>query len=263
MGQYEAFLETARAVALEAGTLLRDRLDRPNEVRFKSEINIVTEADTAAQAFIFDRLSAVYPGHDFLAEEGLKAFSGAEYRWVFDPLDGTTNYAHKLPVFCVSIGLERRGALVLGLVHNPMTGDLFWAEEGGGAFHNGRPIRVSAVADLGQSLLATGFSYDVWTTRCNLAEHERMMLRAQGVRRCGSAALDLCFVACGRFDGFWELKLNPWDTAGGAVIVREAGGRITDFSGRPLDIYHPEVCASNGLIHEAMLEALRGESGKG
>jgi myo-inositol-1(or 4)-monophosphatase len=257
MSELTAYLETARGIALEAGALLRERYHRLTEIRYKGEINLVTEADTMAQALIIDRLSQAFPGHDFLAEEGVKSDSGAEFRWVIDPLDGTTNFAHKLPVFCVSIGLERRGDLALGVVHNPMSGDLFWAETSGGAFHNGKAIHVSSTADLGRSLLATGFGYDVWTTRCNIDEHERMVMRCQGIRRCGSAALDLCFTACGRFDGFWELKLSPWDTAAGAVIVREAGGRVTDFEGRPVDIYRPEVCASNGLVHEAMLSVLK------
>jgi myo-inositol-1(or 4)-monophosphatase len=261
MSQITPLLETARGVAVEAGALLRERYHRLTEVRYKGEINLVTEADTEAQALVFDRLSKAYPGHDFIAEEGLKSLRGSEFRWLIDPLDGTTNFAHKVPVFCVSIGLERAGRLAAGVVHNPMTGDTFWAEEGGGAFHGGRRIGVSATADLGRALLATGFAYDVWTTRCNIDEHERMVLRCQGVRRCGSAALDLCFTACGRFDGFWELKLSPWDTAAGAVIVREAGGAVTDFAGRPVDVYRPEVCASNGLIHEAMLAALRPDGG--
>jgi myo-inositol-1(or 4)-monophosphatase len=261
MNELVPLLETARGVALEAGALLRERYHRLTEVRYKGDINLVTEADTLAQALIVDRLSKAFPGHDFLAEEeGLKSLSGAEFRWIIDPLDGTTNFAHKLPVFCVSIGLERAGELRAGVVHNPMTGDTFWAAAGGGAFHDGSPIRVSATAELGRALLATGFGYDVWTTRCNIDEHERMVMRCQGVRRCGSAALDLCFVACGRFDGFWELKLSPWDSAAGTVIVREAGGRVTDFEGRPVDVYKPQVCASNGLVHEAMLGVLKPSS---
>ncbi len=256
MSEITAMLETARGVALEAGALLREKYHRMPEIHYKGEINLVTEADTAAQALIFDRLSKAFPGHDFIAEEGLKSLTGAAYRWIIDPLDGTTNFAHKVPVFCVSIGLERGGELAAGVVHNPMTGDVFWAEAGAGARYNGRPIRVSAAADLGRALLATGFAYDVWTTRCNIDEHARMIMRCQGIRRCGSAALDLCFTACGRFDGFWELKLSPWDTAAGAVIIREAGGTVTDFAGRPVDVYRPEVCASNGLIHEAMLTVL-------
>ena len=256
MGEYSALLEEARRTATDAGALLRRFYDRPGEVFFKGEVNLVTEADTASQDLILERLSRAFPGHGFLAEEGLDRLGGAEYRWVIDPLDGTTNFAHRLPVFCVSIGLERRGALVCGVVHNPMSGETFWAEKGGGAFLDGRAVRVSGIAELGKALLATGFPYDLRTTRTNIIPHERFLLRSQAVRRCGSAALDLCSVACGRFDGFWEFSLNPWDTAAGAVIVEEAGGRVTDFRGRPADIRHPEVLASNGLIHEAMLGVL-------
>ncbi len=256
MSTYAEFLKTAKDAALEAGALLKAHYFQLNEIRFKGEINLVTETDLSSQALLHDRLAAAYPGHDFLAEEGLQSLRGAEFRWVFDPLDGTTNFAHKLPVFCVSIGLEQRGGLVLGVVFNPMSGELFWAEAGQGAFLNGTRLRVSSIPEMGQSLLATGFSYDIRETRCNIAQHERAILRAQGVRRCGSAALDLCYVAAGRFDGFWELKLSPWDTAAGAVLVREAGGQITDFLNCPVNIYHPEVCASNGLIHNALLGLL-------
>jgi myo-inositol-1(or 4)-monophosphatase len=256
MSIYGEFLKTATDAALEAGALLKAHYSRMSEIRFKGEINLVTETDLASQALLHDRLSAAYPGHDFLAEEGLKSVRGAEFRWVFDPLDGTTNFAHKLPVFCVSIGLERRGELVLGVVYNPMSGELFRAETGQGAFLNETRLHVSVIPDVGRSLVATGFSYDIRETRCNITQHERVILRAQGVRRCGSAALDLCYVAAGRFDGFWELKLSPWDTAAGAVLVREAGGRITDFLNFPVNIYHPEVCASNGLIHGELLGLL-------
>jgi myo-inositol-1(or 4)-monophosphatase len=256
MENYRDFVKTAQEVALESGALLKANYFKMNEIQFKGEINLVTETDLASQSLIHDRLAAAFPDHDFLAEEGLQDLRGAEFRWVFDPLDGTTNFAHKLPVFCVSIGLERRGELICGVVFNPMNGELFSAAAGGGAFLNGAPLRVSSIPDLGKSLVATGFSYDIRETHCNIAQHERVILRAQGVRRCGSAALDLCSVAAGRFDGFWELKLSPWDTAAGAVVVREAGGRITDFLNCPVNIYHPEVCASNGLIHDELLGIL-------
>lgn len=256
MGEYAAALEEARATASEAGELLRDFYSRSGEVRFKGEVDLVTDADTASQDLIHGRLSRAFPGHDFLAEEGLERLSGSAYRWIFDPLDGTTNFAHRLPVFCVSIALEHRGLLACGVVFNPMSGEMFWAERGGGAFLDGRPIRVSKISDLRKALVATGFPYDLRTTRTNIVPHERFLLRSQAVRRCGSAAIDLCYVACGRFDGFWEFQLNPWDTAAGAVVASEAGGRVTDFRGRPVDVYHPEVLASNGLIHEAMLEVL-------
>ncbi|MBM3293442.1 MAG: inositol monophosphatase [Candidatus Aminicenantes bacterium] len=257
MGLHAEFLEAARDAALEAGALLSRDYHRLGEVRFKGEINLVTATDQASQDLIFGRLSARFPGHDFLAEEGLARVGGSAFRWVFDPLDGTTNFAHRFPVFCVSIALEGEGRLVCGVVHNPMSGETFWAEAGEGAWLDGRRIRVSSVDDLVRSLVATGFSYDIRESRANMAEHDRVLLKAQGVRRCGSAALDLCGVACGRFDGFWELKLNPWDTAAGALLVAEAGGRVTDFEGRPADIYRPEVVASNGRIHEALIGVLR------
>ena len=258
MSEFSGLLDEAKRTAAEAGELLRDYYSRSGEVRFKGEVNLVTDADTASQDLIHERLSRAFPGHDFLGEEGLEQLSGSGFRWVIDPLDGTTNFAHRLPVFCVSIALEVRGALACGVVFNPMSGEMFWAERGGGAFLGGHPIRVSGIKDLGRALVATGFPYDLRTSRTNMAQHERFLLRSQAVRRCGSAAIDLCYVACGRFDGFWELKLNPWDTAAGAVIAGEAGGLVTDFSGRPVDIYHPEVLASNGLLHEAMLAVLSG-----
>jgi myo-inositol-1(or 4)-monophosphatase len=258
MSEFSDALDEAKRIAAEAGALLREHYSRSIEVRFKGETNLVTDADTASQDLIHGRLSRAFPGHDFLGEEGLEKLSGSDFRWVIDPLDGTTNFAHRLPVFCVSIALEVRGSLACGVVFNPMSGEMFTAERGGGAFLGGNPIRVSSVESLGRALVATGFPYDLRTSRTNIAQHERFLLRSQAVRRCGSAAIDLCYVACGRFDGFWELKLNPWDTAAGAVIAGEAGGRVTDFQGRPVDIYHPEVLASNGLLHEDMLAVLRG-----
>lgn len=256
MGQYSIYLDAAKEVARDAGEILRRDYFKTGEIFFKGEVNLVTATDTESQAFIFDRLSKSFPGHDFLAEEGLKELSGAEFRWVFDPLDGTTNFAHRFPVFCVSIGLEHGKELVCGVVYNPMSEEMFWAERAGGAFFNGRPIHVSKIDDLNKALVATGFPYDIRENKTNMGHHDGFLLRTQAVRRCGSAALDLCYVACGRFDGFWEMKLSPWDTAAGAVIVAEAGGRVTDFNGRPVDIYHPEVVASNGLVHQAMLDVL-------
>ena len=258
MGEYSIYLDAALEIAREAGDILRTDYGRTGEVRFKGVVNLVTDTDLAAQDLIFRRLSARFPGHEFLGEEGLRELGGSEFRWVFDPLDGTTNFAHRFPFFCVSLALERRGELVCGVVHNPISGETFRAERGSGAFLGEKPIRVSSVDDLDRTLVATGFPYDIRETRANMAHHDAFLLRTQGVRRCGSAAIDLCYVACGRFDGFWEMKLSPWDTAAGAVILREAGGRITDFRGRPVDIYQPEVCASNGLVHEAMLAVLGG-----
>ena len=253
MPAYARYLEAARAVALETGEIHRRDFHGRGGVSFKGEIDLITETDTASQALIHNRLAALFPGHDFLGEEGLRSLSGAEFRWIIDPLDGTTNFAHRFPWFCVSIGLEHRGALVVGVVYNAVTNEFFSAEAGGGAFLNGEPIHVSSIDDIGRGLLATGFPYDIRESRTNIAAHDRVLIASQAIRRCGSAAIDLCYVACGRFEAFWELKLNPWDTAAGLVVLAEAGGRATDFAGRPADIYRPELCASNGRIHEALL----------
>jgi len=257
MSAYQKYLEAAREAAREAGALLRGDFFKPGDVFLKGEINLVTKSYTESQNLILNRLSGAFSGHDFLAEEGLAQLGGAEFRWIFDPLDGTTNFVHRFPVFCVSIGLEHRGKLACGVVYNPMTEEMFWAARGDGAYFNGQKIRVSRIDSLNRGLLATGFPYDIRETNTNVSQHDLFLLRTQGIRRCGSAALDLCFVASGRLDGFWEMKLNPWDTAAGAIIVEEAGGRVTDFLGQPVNIYHPEVVASNGLLHEEMLEVLR------
>jgi len=259
MGAYHKYLEAAKKAAEEAGALLRADFFKPGEIFLKGEINLLTKSDTDSQEIIFGRLSRAFSGHGFLAEEGLneRGEGESEYRWIIDPLDGTTNFVHRFPVFCVSIGLVHLGKLACGVVFNPISAEMFWAARGEGAFSNGQRIRVSRVDDLNRGLLATGFPYDIRETKTNISQHDLFLLRTQGIRRCGSAALDLCFVASGRLDGFWELKLNPWDTAAGSMIVEEAGGRVTDFLGRPADIYRPEIVASNGLLHEAILEVLR------
>lgn len=237
--------------------MLRSGMDEGREISFKGVVDLVTNFDRQAQDLIFDRLSAAFPDHGFLAEEGLSRREKSEFRWVFDPLDGTTNFAHRFPIFTVSIALERRGTVVLGVVYDPMREEMFQAVEGEGAWLNGRTIRISDVADLDGSLLATGFPYDLRESPVNnIAHFNHFLTRAQAIRRCGSAALDLCYVACGRFDGFWELKLKPWDQAAGALIVEEAGGRVSDFAGGAFDISGQECLASNGLVHEAMIRVL-------
>lgn len=227
-------------------------------VRHKQTINLVTDADHAAEQCIIDRIRSIHPRHRFLAEErGRVEESRSPYRWIIDPLDGTTNFAHGYPAFCVSIGLEREARCVLGVVYDPTRDELFTAMDRGGAYLNGTAIHVSATSSLDHSLLVTGFAYDIRETpRNNLDHFARFALKAQGLRRTGSAALDLCYVAAGRFDGFWEVRLNPWDMAAGAVLVREAGGRLTDFHGADLSIYGQELVASNGHIHNAMLAVL-------
>lgn len=250
-------IDFAIRVAQDAGRLLRDRLGTVIHIGHKGAINIVTDVDLASEKLIREAISTYYPRHEVLAEEGGLAESSSDYRWVVDPLDGTTNYAHGYPVFCVSIALEHKGETILGVVYDPMRDELFTAERGSGAWLNNRRIRVSDTSDLMQSLLSTGFPYDIRTsTLTNLDHWANFAMNAQALRRDGAAAIDLCYVACGRFDGFWELNLSPWDTAAGALIVEEAGGRITDFTGGKFSNYKPQIVASNGLIHDRMLEVL-------
>ncbi len=250
-------LNFAIRVAKDAGRLLRDRVGTNFGIDHKGDINIVTEVDLASERLIRDAISTYYPRHEILAEEGGLSESSSEYRWIVDPLDGTTNYAHGYPIFCVSIALEYRGEIVLGVVYDPMRDELFAAERGAGSALNHRPIRVSKTAELIQGLLSTGFPYDIRTSKLTNLDHwANFAMNAQALRRDGAAALDLCYVASGRFDGFWELNLSPWDTAAGALIVKEAGGQVTNFSGGPFSNYEAEVVASNGLIHDSMLEVL-------
>jgi myo-inositol-1(or 4)-monophosphatase len=258
MSQWFEFLPAARAAAEAAGRLLRRGLDEAMEVGYKGAVDLVTNFDGLAQEVIVDLISSAFPRHAILAEEGLRPAAKSEFLWVIDPLDGTTNFAHRLPVFAVSIGLVFRGAPVLGVVFDPVREDMFTAAAGGGAYCGGRSIRVSSVGDLDRSLLATGFPYDIRESPVNNLDHfQNFCLRAQAVRRCGSAALDLCYLACGRFDGFWELKLKPWDVAAGAIIVTEAGGRVTDLDGGDFRIDNGETVATNGLVHDAMLSVLK------
>lgn len=250
-------LNFAVRVARDAGRLLRDRVGTKIDIDHKGAINIVTDVDLASEQLIRDAIATYYPRHQVLAEEGGLADNSSEYRWIVDPLDGTTNFAHGYPVFCVSIALEYQGETLLGVVYDPMRDEIFTAERGGGAALNNRPIRVSRTDDLMQSLLSTGFPYDIKTsTLTNLDHWSNFAMNAQALRRDGAAALDLCYVACGRFDGFWELNLSPWDTAAGALIVAEAGGRVTDFGGNKFSNYERQVLASNGLIHDRMIEVL-------
>jgi len=254
----DKIIQAAREAALKAGRMLRENIGKSIEISYKGTVDLVTNFDTQAQRVIFDHLSSCFPDHDYLAEEGLSQNKGAEFRWIIDPLDGTTNYAHQFPVFTVSIALEREGEVVLGLIYDPMREEMFSAVKGKGSFLNGEGIRVSAVDDLNKSLLATGFPYDIRASKVNNITHfNNFLTRVQGIRRCGSAAMDLCYVASGRFDGFWELKLSPWDMAAGALIVQEAGGLISDFQNGEFTIYGAEILASNGLIHQQIVEVLQ------
>jgi myo-inositol-1(or 4)-monophosphatase len=257
-----------RRVAVEAahaaGRLLRDELSRARRVAYKgTPTNLVTEMDARAEALIVDRLRAAFPHDAVLAEERGHEDGRSGRRWIVDPLDGTTNYAHGVPLFAVSIALEVEGRIVLGVVYDPNLDELYVAERGGGAYRNDARLSVSPTAVLDASLLATGFPYNVRETPDNnLAEYAAFSLRSHGVRRMGSAVIYLAFVAAGRIDGYWELRLGPWDVAAGALLVEEAGGRVTDLEGGKLDVDAPRVVASNGRIHGAMLavlEQVRGE----
>jgi myo-inositol-1(or 4)-monophosphatase len=252
------YLEVARDAALKAGRLLKENINGRREVSYKGEINLVTEMDRLSEKIVVEMLLGAFPHHGILAEEGARIENGSGFLWIIDPLDGTTNYAHGYPSFSVSIGLQRDGELAAGVVFDPMRDELFSAVQGGGAFLNGRPLSVSHNDTLIRSLLATGFPYDRTTSRENNLDYfNALIMASQEVRRSGSASLDLCSVAAGRLDGYWELKLSPWDVAAGALIVREAGGTISDFSGVRFNIHDREIVASNGRIHRQMLEVIR------
>jgi myo-inositol-1(or 4)-monophosphatase len=244
-------------VAREAGQLLIDRFRTEFRILHKGTVNLVTDVDIAAEELIVSRIREAFPTHSILAEEHHRENGVEDITWIIDPLDGTTNYAHGYPVFGVSIGLEINGVMEWGAVFDPTRDELFSARRGRGAACNGAKLDVSKTPVLGKSLLATGFPYDIQTSsKNNLNNFCAFAVHVQGVRRAGSAALDLCYVAAGRFDGFWELKLNPWDCAAGSLIVTEAGGRVTGFRGQVLSIREGEIVASNGLIHEEMLAVL-------
>jgi myo-inositol-1(or 4)-monophosphatase len=251
------FMEVAIKAALEAGGVLRRSLGRVREIAYKGENNLVTEVDRLSENTVIGIIKASFPSHGIFAEERGKSSSESDFLWIIDPLDGTTNYAHTYPVFSVSIALQIKGTLVLGVVYDPLREELFSAELGSGAYLNERSIKVSAVRTVKESLLCTGFTHEnEWMVEENLIHFANFIKRAQAVRRDGSAALDLCYVACGRYDGFWELGLNPWDTAAGSLILKEAGGKITDFNGREFSIYSEELLATNGIIHKEMLDVL-------
>jgi len=245
------------AIAREAGALLMQYFHQHVKIEYKGDADLVTAADRAAEVLIRDRIRQHWPGHDVLGEEQGLSDQGSEYRWYVDPLDGTTNFAHGYPVFCVSMGLEHRGARIAAVVHDPTRDELFSAEQGRGAQLNGEAIHVSKTAALKECLLATGFPSHKRHKNPNIYFYHQITLRTHGVRRAGSAALDLCNVAAGRFDGFWEFNLNPWDTAAGVLIVEEAGGKVTRFDGSPFELNSRETLASNGLIHDALLREFK------
>jgi myo-inositol-1(or 4)-monophosphatase len=255
-------LNFAIQTARDSGRLLAERLGRIKEIKYKSEIDLVTEADLASERLIIDRIKNHYPRHSILAEESgeMKIIGGGtsadDWKWIVDPLDGTTNYAHAYPMFCVSIALEHNGAIELGVIYDPMRDEMFTAERGRGAALNERRLQVSQINSLNHAMVCTGFPYEL----AGRVEAARLMaefvIHGQAVRRDGSAALDLAYVACGRFEGFWEIGLRPWDVAAGVLMVQEAGGQVTNFKGQTFDIYQPPILATNGLVHEQMLHCL-------
>ena len=252
----------ATAIAREAGARLREFFSQGVATEYKGDVDLVTVADRTAEKLIRERLSQAFPEHGIFGEEGTRDRLDGEFRWYVDPLDGTTNFAHGLPHFCVSLGLEQRreglkpdedGTLVAAVIYDPLRDDLFVAEQGRGARLNDRPMYVSSTPELAVALTATGFPSKKRHDSPNVHFYQEFCLRSHGVRRAGSAALDLAYVAAGRLDGFWEFNLNPWDTAAGILLVEEAGGRVTDFSGNAFRLDSREILASNGLIHAELV----------
>jgi myo-inositol-1(or 4)-monophosphatase len=251
------FVNSMEAIAREAGALLLEKFKQRIGFTYKGDVDLVTEADKAAEKLITERIRHQFPGHGLFGEEGARHNLDSDYRWYIDPLDGTTNFAHGFPVFCVSLGLEYKKELVAGVVFDPTRNEVFAAEKGSGAFLNGERIYVSKVNNLSESLSGTGFPSHKRHKNPNILFYHVITLRSHGVRRAGSAALDLANIASGRLDGFWEFNLNPWDTAAGVVLVREAGGMVTYMDGSAWKIESQQTLATNGLIHRQMLDVMR------
>lgn len=250
------FLAPTKELARQAGALLLKFFGHVS-VEYKGDADLVTQADRASEKLIVERIRSLWPDHDLIGEEGSRRETGSDFRWYIDPLDGTTNFAHGYPVFCVSLALEYKGGRIAGVVYDPCRDEMYAAAKGSGSTLNGLPTHVSATPRLVESLVATGFPSHKRHKNPNIHFYHQITLRSHGVRRAGSAALDLCQVACGRFDAFWEFNLNPWDTAAGVLIVQEAGGKVSDFSNKPFKIESKEVLASNGLIHDELLQEFR------
>lgn len=258
MKKNDRYLEVAISAAKEAGRIQKIHLGQRYQVEYKGEINPVSEVDKLCEKAISQILLDAFPDHDLLTEESAFKGKGSPFKWVIDPIDGTTNYIHGFPFFCTSIGLEIEEEMRLGVVYDPLFDELFQTEMGRGAFLNGKRISVSPNKDMNRSFLTTGFPYDVREhADFYLRFFRQFMTKSVAIRRPGSAALDLCYVAAGRFDGYWELRTHSWDVAAGSLMVTEAGGEVTDFKGRPFRIYSEEIIASNGLIHQEMLQVIQ------
>jgi myo-inositol-1(or 4)-monophosphatase len=253
MGPQQDFLTPMQELARDAGSLLLSFFGKV-AIEYKGDVDLVTQADRSSEKLIVERVRAQWPEHDLLGEEGSRRETGSDFRWYIDPLDGTTNFAHGYPVFCVSLALEHKGERVAGVIYDPCRDEMFAAAKGSGAQMNGQAIHVSKTAKLAESLIATGFPSHKRHKNPNIHFYHQLTLRSHGVRRAGSAALDLCYVASGRYDAFWEFNLNPWDTAAGVLLVEEAGGKVTSFSGAPFNIDSREVLATNILLHDEMLK---------
>ncbi len=249
-----SYLPEMEAIAREAGALLMHHFAQRVVIEYKGDVDLVTVADRASEKLIVERLRARWPEHGIVAEEGTRKDTGADYRWYVDPLDGTTNFAHGYPVFCISMALVRKDDQIqAGILYDPTRNEMFSAERGQGATLNGKPIHVSKTTTLAESILGTGFPSHKRHKNPNIHFYHQLTLRSHGVRRAGSAALDLANVASGRYDGFWEFNLNPWDTAAGVLLVEEAGGRVTRFDGTPFRLDSREVLATNRLIHDEVM----------
>lgn len=254
----KSFLEVAKEAALASGQIQMENLLKEKQIQFKGEIDLVTQVDKMCEKEIIAILQGAFPSHDILAEEGGGERHNSDYRWVIDPIDGTTNYAHSYPLFATSIALEHKGEIVLGVVYEPNLKELFIAEKGSGAFCNERKIQVSKTSNLRHAMLSTGFAYNILETgENNLEQFGKFLMKAQAVRRDGVASTDLCYVAMGRYDGFWELNLKPWDVAAGFLVIEEAGGRVSDYQGNKFSIYHNQILASNKVLHEDMVDLLK------
>ncbi len=258
--------DAAALIAVEAGGLLQDFYRKGVATEYKGDVDLVTEADRASEKLIVERLHVAFPDHGVYGEEGTRAHLESEYRWYIDPLDGTTNFAHGFPVFCVSMGLERRradaapdqeGEIVAGVIYDPLRDELYTAEKGRGAYMNGAPIHVSRTHHLAEALVATGFPSRKRHASPNIHFYQEFTLRSHGVRRAGSAALDLAYTACGRMDAYWEFNLNPWDTGAGSLLVVEAGGRMSRFDGSAFQLDSEEILATNSLLHDEMVALFR------
>jgi myo-inositol-1(or 4)-monophosphatase len=250
-------LEFAIQLAFESGRIQKKYFQKTLSIMHKGEINLVTNVDLECEGRILELLGNKFPDDEVISEEKANTYEAGKNRWIVDPLDGTTNYAHGYPFFCTSIAYEVDGEIIAGVVYNPIMDELFFARKGGGSFFNGEMMGVSTVSQIGQALLVTGFPYDIATNPNNNLNHwARFIMRAQALRRDGSAGLNLSYVAAGRFDGFWEVRLSPWDMAAGLLIVREAGGMVTSLSGEAFSLYEGGVLASNGLIHKQLVDVI-------